>query len=108
VDAAREQANHTLRPWDVGGPTPIERWRERPVLTSLQRDDFRRCVEESERIVLEEEGLYDEPFEAISLTAQASVARAAIRRALETLGYLRARKKWISPPFNSPLRNNIR
>jgi transposase InsO family protein len=108
VDAARELANHTLRPWGVGGPTPLERWQDRPAITLAQRDDFRRCVLESEQIILDEEGLCDEPIEVISHTARASVVRAAIRRALETLGYLRARKKWISPPFNSPLRNNIR
>jgi len=39
--------------------------------------------------------------------ARAIVARAAARRALESLGYLQVQRRLITPPFNSPLRARI-
>ena len=106
VDAARERANHTLRPWGVGGPTPAQRWQQRSPITQAQRDQFYDAVGQARQDLLLEKGLEDQ-F-CLSFIAQAAVARGAVRRALESLGYLLVRRRQITPPFNSPLRHKIR
>ena len=105
VGAPRQRTNCTCRPWGPHGPTPQERRHARTPITSAQRQVFRRCLGDMERQVRVEQGLEDEP---LHWAARAAVAWAAVRRALETLGYLQARRRRITPPFNSPLRANVR
>jgi hypothetical protein len=42
VEGARIQANRTLRPWGIDGPTPEERWKNRKNITTGERDRLRR------------------------------------------------------------------
>lgn len=104
VEAAQGQLNSTLRPWGSLRPTPLETWQSRKPITQEQRARFRQCVADCHRIVRRDLGLGDQP---IKPKARAIVARAAIRRAMESLGYLLVQRKRISPPFNSPLRDKI-
>ena len=108
LDAAREQANHTLRLWGSSGPTPLERWQSRPPITIEQRQEFRQAAVDARRAVMAANGLGDKPMEQLSRALRASLAREGIRRALESLGYLVVRRRRISPPINSPLRDKIR
>jgi hypothetical protein len=108
VECARQQASLLTRPWGPCGPTPQDRPQARTPITQAQRDQFRQAFLQARAQILDEKGLPDEPWEALSLTAQAAVARASVRRALESLGDLLVRRRQISPPFNSPLRVNFR
>jgi transposase InsO family protein len=108
LDAAREQANHALRPWGSSGPTPMACWQSRPAITARERRQFRQAATDARREIMVAEGLEDESLEQLTRTARASLARAGIRRALESLGYLVVRRRRISPPFNSPLRDKFR
>ena len=108
LDAAREQANHTLRPWGPLGPTPLERWQSRPHITIEQRHEFRQTVLDARQAILVAQGLENKPLEQLTSASRASLDREAIRRALESLGYLVVRRRRISPPYNSPLRDKIR
>ncbi len=104
VEAARQQLNATLRPWGPCRPTPLEAWQSRKPITPEQPARFRQCVADSRQLLQRALGLGDGP---LAPKAQAIVARAAIRRALETLGYLLVQRRRITPPFNSPLRDKI-
>jgi transposase InsO family protein len=106
VETARLQANATSRPWGPRGPTPRERWDERVPITTEQRDEFGCCVEEMKTRVCGE--LFPNGSVSLGREDQAAVARSAVRRALETLGYLVVRRRRITPPFKAALRDNIR
>ena len=44
LEASRLCGNALARPWGVNGPTPQERWEQRPTLTAAAREEFRRRV----------------------------------------------------------------
>ena len=104
VEAAQGQLNSTLRPWGSLRPTPLETWQSRKPITPEQRTQFLQCVAESKQAVQRDLGLGIGP---LTHRARAIVDRAAIRRALETLGYLLVQRRRITPPFNSSLRDTI-
>ena len=105
VAAAVDLANATLRPWGPSGPTPEAMWLCRPLFTPQERVCLRERVETMRRGFLEEQRLEGEWLDP---NERATVARTAIRRALESLGYLQVRRRRITAPFNSPLRAKIR
>jgi hypothetical protein len=105
LEAARLQSNTTARPWGARGPTPQDLWTQRPPITPSERQAFRDCLEDTQTQTLRELGLA--PADLSDGVVRAAVARAATRRALETLGYLCVRRKRITPPFNSHLRHII-
>ncbi len=105
VEAARLQGNCATWPWGSCGLTPQETWEHRSPITPERRSEFRstvaqKALELRQRFFLEGENLDPRPA--------AAIRRAAIRAALESLGLLTVRKRRVSPPFNSPLRDNIR
>lgn len=106
VEAARLQANATSRPWGPRGPTPQERWTERVPITVEQRDELRGCVEEMKTRVRAE--IFPDANVPLGYEERAAVARSAVRRALESLGYLVVRRRRTTPPFKAALRDNIR
>ena len=106
LELARQQLNHTLRPWGAAGPTPVQSWQSRKPITQDQRQQFLQCLRQTRQQTLEEHGYY--PDELLDPKDRATVARQSIRRALESLGYLSVQRKRISPPFNSPLRDKYR
>jgi len=97
VEAARQLANCAGRPWGSAGPTPQHAWDARTPITPNQRLDFAQSVADHTRLVRLELGLA--PGETLDRTARATVAREAIGRALEGLGYLQRRRRRITPPF---------
>ncbi|HUT34070.1 MAG TPA: transposase family protein [Planctomycetota bacterium] len=105
LEAARLQSNTTARPWGARGPTPQALWTQRPPITPDERQLFRYCLEHMHAQVLRELDL--STADLSDGDVRAVVARAATRRALETLGYLCVRRKRITPPFNSHLRHII-
>jgi len=98
LEASRLQSDTTARPWGDRGPTPQDLWSERPPITQSERQVFRNCLENMQELA---------PADLSDGDVRAVVARAAVRRALETLGYLCVRRKRITPPFTSHLRHNI-
>ena len=104
VEAAVQEANCLHRPLGPSGPTPEQLWQSRKPITQVQRDQFAAAVRRARDEIMEGHGLAGEE---INPEPRASVARQAIRRALEQSGYLLVQRKRISPPFNSPLRDKI-
>jgi transposase InsO family protein len=105
LEAVRSQGNHHTRPWGSNGPSPEEAWLARTPIRPEERQAFQAAVKDMETRVRAELGL--DPEAELGARARAIVARAAISRALQKLGYLLVRRKRISPPFNSPLRAKI-
>ena len=105
VEAARILANLTARPWGPYGPTPQRRWDQRVPISAQQRQAFRQCVQDMQDQVAAECRLL--PDELRDRSKRATVARLAVRRALEKLGYLVVRRRRITPPVKSDLRANI-
>jgi putative transposase len=97
AEAARLLANCASRPWGSAGPTPQQAWDARPPIPPLQRQAFGQSVADHTRIVRLELGLA--PDQPLDRTARATVAREAVGRALEGLGYLQRRRRRITPPF---------
>jgi transposase InsO family protein len=104
LEAASCRANELSRPWGVRGPTPAEAWLARRPLGPLERQTFVDAVRRLDYKVRFDEGLENE---LLNRAATATVARAAIRRALEELGYLSVQRRRITPPFNSHFRGKI-
>jgi transposase InsO family protein len=102
LEAAHGLSNCAARPWGAHGPTPQEAWDRRPRITPQQRTQFLECVAQATAAlqVQLDHGLNEE----LQVAPRASVAREAVRRALEELGYLLVRRRRVSPPFNSSLR----
>ena len=102
AEAARQQGNHAVQSFGQGRvTTPCHRWQERTPISPSQRQTFRQAVIEYRRQILAQHGLEDEPIEYLSRRDRAASARAAIRRALESLGYLLVTRKRITPPFKA-------
>jgi transposase InsO family protein len=101
VEAARQLANCASRPWGAARPTPQEAWDRRTPITPQQRQAFRQSVLDHQRTVRLELGY--RPDQQLDPKARATVAREAIRRALEGLGYLQIRRRRITPPFKTSL-----
>jgi hypothetical protein len=105
LEAVRLQANLTARPWGDRNPTPQEVWDRRTPVTPDQRRTFLQCVERMQREVRTELAYGEDTL--LGRAERAIVARAAARRALESLGYLQVQRRRITPPFSSPLRARI-
>ena len=104
VEAALQELNTTLRPGGASQPTPWATWQQRKPITPEQRIQFRQTVQHATAQAWTKLALSPEPS---NRTARAVVARAAVRRALETLGYLLVQRRRITPPVHSPLRARI-
>ena len=95
LEASRLAANALNRPWGPSAPTPDERWRDRPPITTEQRDAFAALTSartadltQSLQRQRRQQGLATE----LTAACAAAVARTAIRQALEELGYLQIRR----------------
>ncbi len=105
VEAAREQINHATCPWGSGGPTPWQQWQSRVPISADDHRLLKEAIQAAIREHLASEGMCED--EVLLPETRAAVVRAATRRALIELGYLEARRRRISPPFDSPLRLKI-
>jgi len=106
LEAARLEGNAESRPWGFRGPSPDDRWNERPIITSEQRAAFlaavaaativetQRMLETPGRVPRADPGANASTDSASSLNEheRATVARRSIRRALVELGYLTTRR----------------
>jgi hypothetical protein len=106
VEAARQLANCASRPWGPRQPTPEQRWDARTPLGPACRAAFGQAVLRQESLVRLELGC--PPGGDLPRHDRAAVAREAIRRALEELGYLSVRRRRITPPFKWAFRAIIR
>ena len=97
LEAARMDANFSARPWGFSGPSPIQKWDSRAPITTSARDLFIQTVESESQMARLEMGLPGTG--SLNRVAQADVARASVRRALETLGYLLFTRRLLSPSF---------
>lgn len=97
LEAARLDANFASRPWGACGPSPMQRWESRPPITRGQRSRFIHTVESLSAQARLDMGL--PRTGSLDGAALAAVGRAAVRRALETLGYLSVTRRRITPPF---------
>ncbi|MEZ6184148.1 MAG: transposase family protein [Planctomycetota bacterium] len=89
--ACRRQRNETGRPWGAAGPTPAERWAQRPVLGAAQRVDFYAEVEREKALARGES-----VRAALSHAAEAALGRRVIRRALVERDLLSIRRREVS------------
>ena len=105
LEAVRLRANLTARPWGDRGPTPQDVWDHRTPITLDQLRTFLQCIERMQTDVRIELGYAQDTL--LGRAERAIVARAAARRALQSLGYLQVRRRRLTPPFNSPLRARI-
>jgi len=105
VEGALLPVNLASHPWGPLGPTPQQRWDQRTPLTAQQRTAFLQCLLDSRPQVLHELDLVDD--DTLTDKERATVARSTTRRALETLGCLSTRRRRITPPVNSHLRDRI-
>ena len=99
LEAARMDANFTSRPWGASGHSPLQCWESRAPITAAQRTQFIHTVESVSEEARVDMGL--PRTGSLGRAAQASVGRAAVRRALETLGLLFVTRRRFSPPFKS-------
>ncbi len=91
VEAARLQANASVRVGGPRGPTPDALWRARVPITTIERARFRAVYaghEAATRI-----GLGFEEGVALNRADQAKIDRRAIQNALIELGYLELRRR---------------
>ena len=88
----------------LGKASPIRF--EAPLYTSGVQAGFPSPADDYIESDLDELGMHERPLH--NHNARATVARESIRRALESLGFLLVRRKRISPPFRSPLRDKFR
>jgi len=89
AEATRRQCSLTPRSYGPGQfCTPEDRWRERLPITPFQREAFRQTAICHRYQFFCEHGLEDEPLRALNLTTRGKAPRTAIRRAMESLGYL--------------------
>jgi len=97
LEGARQAANTLNRPWGVTGPTPLERWQQRPRLCGFERFAFAQKViwmrshiaahwAEQRRA----RGL--PPVPGCAMHVRSAVDRLSIRQALVALGYLEIRR----------------
>lgn len=86
LEAARQLANATARPWGHRGPTPEEAWSKRTVLSAGERLAFAVTVQQLQQQALKERGYATEG--ELPRAAQAAVAREALSRALVEEGLL--------------------
>ncbi|MBL9149570.1 MAG: transposase family protein [Phycisphaerae bacterium] len=112
LEEARLEANELSRPWGERGPTPGERWKTRRHAAAAEREALAAAIASASR----EETLKlwrrraeggnaeisvcaaeaDAILNSLDATDRATVARRAIRRALEAHGYLISRRTAIS------------
>jgi len=106
VEAAVMQANETALPNGLGGPTPAEMWEDRSAIGEAQRREFYRTYRKHHARECTERGLYWNP--SLRHGEQATIDRAAIRRALVEHGYLVLRRRRISLPNSRRKKRIIR
>jgi hypothetical protein len=105
VEAARERANRTARPWGIKGPTPEERWGMRePVSEDLRRSFIRSRNMHRHELAAK---LGYNADEKISAKDKAWIERKSIERAYVEHGILSIRRRRINPPINSNFRRKI-
>jgi transposase InsO family protein len=98
VEGARLMANETSRPGGIHGPTPIEQWRIRLLLSAKERERFLGGVDEQRERARKEMGYL--PGINLAPATQASVDRRAIVRALVAYGILKLRRRRITLPMS--------
>ena len=97
VERARVQANHTLRPWGVHGPTPAEAFEKRASILRESRKAFKRLCAEKKRALLK---THETKFGTMpAKPALRSIERTAIQDALCEQGYLQIRRGRITTPL---------
>lgn len=99
VEAARQQANQTARPWGWNHPTPDGAWTGRRPITEAQREELAAAVARYEDETRIERGYL--PGVDPGPYAQASIRRVALSRALVACGYVVMRRRRITLPINS-------
>jgi transposase InsO family protein len=97
---AQSQANVTARPRGPDGPGPESIWQSRTPIEGPERELFGSRL----RKALAEEKNCDSACEATAgeVWSERAMARVAIRRTLETCGYLTYRRRRIPPPITRP------
>lgn len=99
AEAARCMANELMRPRRLAGQSRAEAWRAREPISAEERGVFGRTLEQHENLVRSEEGY---PIDIrLGLSAQATVDRLAIRRALVDRGILTFTRRLITPPIRT-------
>lgn len=97
LEAGRLQANAVSHPEGPLGLTPDQAWAAATMVSSVERDHFRRVYDEH---VLQERSLRSTHGEEVfGARAEASIRRVATGRALIECGYLSVRRRRISPPI---------
>ena len=99
LEAARMDANFNSRPWGASGHSPIQCWESRAPITAAQRIEFIHTVKSASEEARVDMGL--PRTGSLDRAAQASVGRAAVRRALQTLGLLFVTRRRFSPTFKT-------
>jgi hypothetical protein len=100
------QPNATLRPWGYDGPTPDLAFGTRTPITAEERKAFLDECERQES--LERAAAGWGPEEVLDGTTRRTVGRAAIRRALCRIGYLRIRRRRVGPRISGSKSSIIR
>ena len=98
LDKAMCQANQLARPEGHLGPTPAERWDERPPITEEERTELSAAIEKHRQRVLDE---LTTPFDPNNQRQQHQVHRQAVRRALLDVGLLTITRRSIPLPLRS-------
>jgi transposase InsO family protein len=98
LEKARRQANELTRPEGHLGPTPAERWRQRPPITEEERTDLSAAIEKHRQRIIDE---LTTPFDPNNKRQQYQVHRQAVRRALLDVGLLTVTRRSIPLPLRS-------
>ncbi len=106
IEHARRQANGTLRPWGPRGPSPIEAFMQRDPITPIDREAFKRAVDEEAQRQLVAHAR--DPRKMDRPIAMDVLKRRSITHALQKLKYLTIRRGRISTPISpeQPDRNS--
>jgi hypothetical protein len=97
LEAARQEANETARPWGHCEPTPAEVWGGRKQLKSEERSAFATTVRQFQQEARPRRGFpAEEPLERAS---QAAVDREALGRALVAHDLLSFTSRWVAEPM---------
>jgi len=97
VAAASRQANETVHPWGLGGPTPKQAWQSRTPMTEIEAQLFRAAYDHQQERACTERGI--RTSNDASHWLRASIDRVALSRALIERGYLLIRSRRVTPPI---------
>jgi len=98
LENARQQANELGRPEGHLGPTPAQRWRQRPAITDEERTELSAAIDKHRQRVIDER---TEPIDANNKRQQHQLHRQAVRRALLDVGLLTVTRRSIPLPPRS-------